>query len=276
MNWTDNAIIISTYKHGESSAIATMLTLEHGLFKGLVRNISSKNQRGTYEIGNLVEASWRGRLIEHLGNFSSELIKSNSSFLMSCPIKLMALTSICSILQKSLPEREPASDIFVLLNQLIENITQSENAQTEIDKTNLLLNTLNLEWLLSYSLFELELLSNAGFGLDLSKCVATEKTEDLEYISPKSGCAVSSEAGKPYHSKLFRMPKYFLPSSQEKEKNSFSDIKLEEIINGLEISSYFLEKYIFKQHNSKIPAARLQFAQKIKELSNIHPEEKVS
>lgn len=235
MHWTDSAIIISICKYGESSGIVTMLTENHGLFKGLVRGIQGKNQRGIYQTGNMVEATWRGRLSEHLGNFTAELASPNAAYLMSCPKRLAALNSICSIIDSTLPERDPALEIFLHLRDFITQLINDGS------------------WIIYYPLFELELLSHVGFGLDLTRCVATGNEDKLVYISPKSGCSISEEAGKPYHDKLFKMPDFFINRNNPQIDNG-------EINNALAICAYFLEKYIFRPHNEKLPAARLRFA----------------
>jgi DNA repair protein RecO (recombination protein O) len=240
MNWTDTAIILTTKKHGESSGVVSLLSSEHGFFKGLVRGISGKKQCGTYQSGNLVEATWRGRLSEHLGNFTAELTTPNAALLLHCPKRLAALSSICAILENTLPEREQAQKIFTHLQSFLEVLKNDTH------------------WQLYYVLLEIELLSHLGFRLDLDSCAATETTENLAYISPKSGRAVCKNAGQPYHDKLFKMPK-FLINGQNNDYNP------QEISNGLDICAYFLEKYIFKPHNAKLPVARLRFSEMMKE-----------
>lgn len=239
MHWTDQAIVLSAKKYGESSAIVTLLTAEHGIFKGLVRGISGKKQRGIYQTGNLIEAIWRGRLSEHLGNFTAELESANAAMLLSSSSKLSALLSISSILESVLPEREPHMDVFEHLVDFIEHLTEDKN------------------WPLYYVAMEFKLLNLLGFGIDVSSCAATGAVEDLIYISPKSGRAVSRTAGDPYRDRLFAMPK-FLTNGYN------SDIKMHEIINAMNICSYFLEKYRFKPHNASLPDARLRFAEIMK------------
>jgi DNA repair protein RecO (recombination protein O) len=234
MEWTDNAIILTTRKYGESAGIVSLLSKEHGFFKGLVRGIAGKKQCGIYQSGNLVEATWKGRLAEHLGNFSAELIAPNAAYIMSCKKRLAALNSICCILDQTLAEREQSAIIFTRLAAFIEALKDDSN------------------WQLHYVFIELELLSHLGFGLDISECAATGSTENLTYISPKSGRAVCAEAGAPYHNKLFQMPSFL-------QNHDDATINPQEIKNGLNICSYFLEKYIFTPHNAKLPVARLRF-----------------
>jgi DNA repair protein RecO (recombination protein O) len=240
MHWTDNAIILSTTKHGESAGVVSLLSAEHGFFKGLVRGISGKKQCGIYQCGNLVEATWRGRLSEHLGNFTAELTTPNAALIMHCPKRLAALSSICTLLEETMPEREQAKEIFTHLQSFIEMLKDDTH------------------WQLYYVLLEIELLSHLGFRLDLDSCAATGDTENLAYISPKSGRAVCESAGQPYRDKLFKLPKYLINGQN-------SDYNPQEITNGLDICAYFLEKYIFKPHNAKLPVARLRFAEVMRE-----------
>lgn len=215
------------------------MTKEHGLFNGLVRGVSSKKNCGIYQIGNFIEATWRGRLSEHLGNFSSELQTPNAAILMDCPLRLAALNCICAILETTLPEREPATQVYYHLKSFIEHLKNDEH------------------WQLYYILLEIELLSHLGFRLDLSSCAATGETENLIYISPKSGRAVSADAGAPYKDKLLKMPAFLKNEGNWQYDGS-------QIKNGLEIGAYFLEKYIYKPHNRPLPIARLRFAELVR------------
>ncbi|MDA0781783.1 MAG: DNA repair protein RecO [Rickettsiales bacterium] len=238
MQWNDQAIILSTRKYGESSGILSLISKEHGLFNGLVRGVSSKKNCGIYQTGNFIEATWRGRLSEHLGSFSSELQTPNAAILMDCPLRLAALNCICAVLETSLPEREPAKQIYYHLKSFIEHLKNDAH------------------WKLYYILLEIELLSHLGFRLDLSSCAATGDTDNLIYISPKSGRAVSKSAGEPYKNKLLKMP----PFLKNEGNRQYDD---EQIINGLEVGAYFLEKYIYKPHNRTLPVARHRFVELI-------------
>ncbi len=242
MQIDDEAIILSLRKYGESSGIACMLTAQNGLYKGFVRSAFGKKSRGIYQPGNLVEMTWKSRLSENLGSFTCELLQSNAAILLTCPRRLSALSSICTMIENTLPERDAAPEFYQHLIHLIELLKSNGN------------------WQAVYIMLEVEILTNSGFGLDLSECAATGTTENLRYISPKSGRAVSEAAGEPYKNKLFTIPEFFLNQEQE-------DISVEEINNGLKICAYFLEKYIFTPHNTKLPAARLRFGELMREMA---------
>jgi len=238
MHWNDPAIVLGSKKYGESAAVVCLLTQSHGLYKGLVRSMNGKAARGIFQTGNFIDAKWSGRLPEHLGNFSAELTKPNAALLLSDSVKLTALGAICSLLEMTLPERDQCPDIYDRLYNFIEIMCQSDS------------------WQYEYVILELELLTHLGFGLDLSECAATGATEDLVYLSPKSGRAVSRKAGEPYKSKLFLLPEYFITGeiNEKTEGNA---------LNGLDICAYFLEKYVLKPHNAALPLTRLRLREMV-------------
>lgn len=192
MHWTDEAIILSIKKHGENSAVARLFTHEHGVFGGVVRGVHSKASRGLYQPGNIVIATWQARLSEHLGSFKAELMEAHAAFIMQEAAKLSALTSACAVLEAALPERHPYTKLYRIFRDFLAIL------KTEDD------------WQEDYIRFELALLAESGFGLDLEHCAATGSTKDLIYVSPKSGRAVSREAGEPYKNRLLPLPAFLL------------------------------------------------------------------
>src|SRR5689334_6402802 len=112
MEWNEDGLVLAVRQHGESSAIVTLLTLEHGRHAGMVRGGGSSRARGIYQPGNLVSAVWRGRLIEHLGNFHCELLRGYAGPLLEDPFRLAILSAVCAIAETALPEREPHPDVF--------------------------------------------------------------------------------------------------------------------------------------------------------------------
>ncbi len=241
MQWQDEAIILSARKFGEGSAIVTLLASEHGVCSGMVRSVSGKKNRAIYQVGNKVDVTWRGRLAEQLGGFSAEVVKAYSSLVLQNNIQLMALCSACYLVEKCLPEREPHPHMYQLLLQLLHAIAHDEN------------------WLPFYVQFELELLQELGFGLDLSECAATGELEELVYVSPKSGRAVSKAAGEPYRTKMLALPPFLL----ENEENDA--ITMLEIKNGLALTGYFLNKYVYMPHGWELPDVRARLATAIEE-----------
>lgn len=248
MQITDEAIILSANKFGENSGIITVLTENHGIYKGLVRGVSGKNNRGIYQVGNIVEMVWRARLSEQLGNLSAGLVCSGSGMAMDNPIKLAALSSLSATIEAALQERDPAPTIFGYFKLFINHIRME-----------------NDEWQKTYILLEMELLGQLGYGLDLSVCAASNTRDDLVYVSPKSGRAVCRQAGLPYHDKMLKLPPFLLNNT---EKYTEAHIK-----EGIILCSYFLDKYFFIPHEIKQPRARVRFTNMMqKAATSIIPE----
>lgn len=239
MQLTDEAIILSSSKYGENSGIVCALTENNGVYKGLVRGITGKTQRGIFQPGNIVELTWRARLSEHLGNFSAGLIHSGAVGIMDEPIKLAALSSLCATLEATLQERDPAQTIYAHFQQFLSQLAADS-------------------WQKSYVMLELELLNQLGYGLDLSECAATGTTHELIYVSPKSGRAVSRSAGLPYCDKLLKLPDFLLEEATTHQPLPTS------INDGITLCGYFLDKYYFSPNNITQPQARARFAGMLK------------
>ena len=233
MNWTDEGIVLSARKHGENAAIVTLMTKENGRHAGLVRGGSASRTRGIYQTGNLVSADWRARLSEHLGTYNCELLQPNAALLMNERLPLLALSSAAALVERFLPERAPHPDTFTSLIALIRILRGDEN------------------WLPRYVEWELGLLNQLGYGLDLTSCAATGVTEGLVYVSPRTGCAVSKDAGEPYRKKLFDLPPFF------KYDNPFPGS--EDIRMGLRITGHFLSRCAKDADAGELPRSRARF-----------------
>lgn len=234
MEWTDQAIVLSSRKYSEDSGIVCLLSKHHGRYKGLVRRITSNTQRGIYQIGNILEATWNARLSEQLGYYKSELLQPVAAYCLQDPLQLTGLSALCALLDISLAERDPHPDVFDQAITLTHQIIQEPI------------------WLPAYIHFEIHLLSEVGFRLDLSQCAATGQTHDLIYVSPKSGRAVSKEPGLPYQHKLLPLPSFLI------QEVPLTGITRQDIQNGLALSGYFLNKYIMNTHAILMPSARIR------------------
>ena len=190
MHWTDNSIILSARKHGETSAVVRLLSQSHGVYGGVIRGANSKTNRGIIQPGNVVEATWNARLSEQLGTFKCELQQANAAHIMADSGKLSALTSACALIESALPERHPYPRLYLIFQEFLATLIH------------------DIPWQEAYVQFEMELLADSGFGLDLTSCAATETTKDLIYVSPKSGRAVCRTAGEPYKDKLLPLPAF--------------------------------------------------------------------
>lgn len=245
MHWSDKAIITSCKKYSENSAIITAFTNFHGIHKGLVRSIQGKKNRGVFQSGNIVNIQWKGRLQEHLGNFTAEIEKPAFATIANNNTKLSGLISITLMLESMLQEKEPHELLYEYVYDLISEIEED-----------------TISWIAKYIMFEIKLLSETGFGIDIEKCVVCNNQEDLIYISPKSGRAVCEKHGKPYHDKLIKLPCFM-------KTVEYSNLKWEEIEQGCLVCNYFFHKYITKPNYLKIPEARYRFINAILKNKNL-------
>ncbi|MEE1568861.1 MAG: DNA repair protein RecO [Alphaproteobacteria bacterium] len=245
MEWQDEGIVLSSRRHGESAAIVSLLTRGHGRHAGLVRGGMGRRLRGIYQNGNLVSAAWRARLEEHLGSFVCELVTNHAAHLLDEPARLAGLSSACALMETALPEREPHEDIFE-------------------DFLTLLSGREGEGWAETYVRWEMSLLANLGFGLDLSQCAATGVTQDLAFVSPKSGRAVSAAAGVSYRDKLLTLPEFLTGSETHSDSGppSFRDVE-----QGLALTGFFLRRHVFAPHHRDEPPARIRFIDRLRGMS---------
>jgi DNA repair protein RecO (recombination protein O) len=222
MDFTDDAIVLSARRHGEANAVLSVLTREHGRHLGLVKGGTSRRQRPMLEIGNRLKVTWRARLEEQLGNFTAEPVGAVSALLLDDPLKLAALASACSVADVVLPEREPHEDVYQATAILIVAITGESAA-----------------WPADYVRWELALLTSLGFGLDLSNCAVTGDTENLAFVSPKTGRAVSRAGGQGYVGRLLPLPAFLLGPMVNGAEPDRSDM-----LAGLRLTGYFLDRHV--------------------------------
>lgn len=240
MEWTDEAIILSARAHGEHSSIVTLLTPQHGRYAGMMAGGQGARARPVLQQGNHVKAVWRARLAEHLGTLALDLSQSLAAAWLDEPEVLAAIASACAVTEASLPERQPMPDVYSGLSALF-SLPDKEL------------------WAASYVKWEIGLLHALGFGLDLSRCAASGGTEDLIYVSPRTGRAVSRAAGEPYRHKLLPLPAFLLGRGMAERE----DIRM-----GLDLTGFFLSRHVFAHPHSRmliavsgdLPQARHRFA----------------
>ncbi len=230
MKWTDYGIVVSAKAHGETSCIVHILTEQHGLHAGYFKGGQGKTRRPLIEPGNHVVVEWQGRLSEQLGYYNIEPVKSYPAQFMHSPGHLLAIQSACDIVRRSLPERQSYINIYNGLLALFDNLDKDI-------------------WAQAYIIWEVQLLRALGFGLQLDRCASTGIEERLIYVSPRSGQAVSADAGEPYKGRLLALPQ-FLKGAQTTE-DDYGDIQ-----NGLQMTAYFLQKHIFNALNRHVPDVR--------------------
>ena len=232
MDWSDQGIVLSARPHGESGLIASLLTREHGRYAGFVPGGGSRRARPTWQPGNLLEVSWRARLSEQLGNYSAELREAYAARALDDASELAGLAAACAVVDAALPEREPHPAMFEGFVAFLGALGHAG-------------------WPAIYVRLELGLLQELGFGLDLEKCAVTGAAEDLAYVSPKTGRAVSRAAAGPYKEKLLELPAFLSTGGLPADDG--------ELRQGLDLTGYFLERHVFWPQNKPLPPARSRF-----------------
>ena len=232
MEWSDHAIVLTSRPHGETGLVASLLTRSHGRHAGFVPGGVSRRARPVWQPGNLVEVAWWARLAEQLGNFTAELREPHAARVLDDAAELAGLAAACAIVEAALPEREPHPAMFEGFRAFLGALGHPG-------------------WPAIYVRLELGLLQELGFGLDLEKCAVSGATDDLTFVSPRSGRAVSRAAAEPYRGKLLVLPTFLstggLPSD---------DVELR---LGFDLTGYFLERHVFWPHNKPLPPARARF-----------------
>lgn len=232
-NWQDQGIVLKARPHGETGAIVTLLTEQHGRHAGYLNGAQGSKLRGTIERGNLVAAQYSSRDEHGLGNWKFETDRHTGATLMGDPLKLAAMMSACALCDAALPEREGHPGLFHGLAALFEAMDHDDI------------------WGAAYVMWEIAFLRELGFGIDLSRCVAGGNADDLCWVSPKSGGAVSAEKGEPYADKLLPLPDFLKPSRGGGDAA--------DVVKGLRMTGHFLEHWAFAQHTHGVPEERIAF-----------------
>lgn len=245
MNWSDEGVILSVRPHGETAAVVEILTRSHGRHLGLVHGGRSRKQRPVLQIGNHVDATWKARLADHLGHMNLELIRGYAASTMEDPAALAALTSLAS-LARQLPERDPHPNLYEITLFVLAYLNDAS------------------VWPAILARWELALLDELGFGLDLTQCAATGINDDLIYVSPKTGRAVSASAGEPYRDRLLALPPFLLPGRK-------APLAPGDIENAFALTGHFLETRVFNPHEQQMPEARSRLLMLLKRLEDVKP-----
>ena len=232
MEWRDKGILLATRPFGETSLIIDVFTPDHGKSSGVVRGGQSKKLKPILQIGAQLDLTWKARLEEHLGSFQVELIRSRTASVMNDRLLLAGMLSSATLINRFFPTGQVYKEFY----------KSSENLFDLLQFPDI--------WTLGYFKWELEFLETLGFGLDLEKCAVTGSKEDLKFISPKSGRAVSAAAAGDWSSKLLPFP-----IAASGQVNS-----LEDILDGLKVSQFFLEKKVLVAFGmERLPSARSRF-----------------
>ena len=229
MQWEAEALVLAARPYGESSAIVDVFSREHGRFAGLVRGGNSRRLRPILQPGNMVVATWRARLSEHLGTMTVDAGRAHAAEAMADAKALAGLSALCALMQIT-PERQAYPRLYDTLMVVL----------GEMDDEAM--------WPVLLARYEMALLEEIGFGLDLSCCAATGVVEELEYVSPRSGRAVSRAAAQPYLDKMFVLPQFLLDPS--------ADASDDDVQKAMELTGHFLERRVYLPNGMKMPPAR--------------------
>lgn len=239
MEWTDIGIVLGARRHGETSAVLELMTREHGRHLGLVRGGSGARLKPVLQTGNVVSATWRARIDENLGYYAVEAMDLRAASYLSAAHALYGLHHLAALC-RLLPERDPHPPVFDVLEHTIAGLGAPPAAAV----------------LVAY--FELQLLAELGFGLDLTSCAATGASDDLIYVSPRSGRAVSRQGGEPWRDKLLALPAFLLPAfpgvGGGDDTPSPADLR-----DGFALTGFFLARHVYDPRGELLPAARQQF-----------------
>lgn len=244
LEWAAPAIVLAARPYGESGAVVTLMTEEHGRHAGLAKGGASRAQSALWQPGNLVEARWVGRLADQLGAVSGEMVHAAAARAMDDPLALAVLTAGCAVADGALPEREAHPACFHGLVQVIAALARGPEHALP----------LLIRW-------EATLLAELGYGLDLASCAATGVTEGLVWVSPKSGRAVSEAAGAPYAGRLLKLPGFL------RDDTMSSDAK--EWVAGLRLTGFFLERDAFGLQHRPLPQARVMLEDRVTNLTGL-------
>lgn len=229
MEWRDRAIVIGVRAHGESSAILHVLTASRGRHLGLVHGGRSRRMRPSLQAGNSVDVAWRARIEDQLGTFTVEPRTLRAARLLDSALALHALNHLCA-LAHLLPEREPHEPLHDQLAAILDHLEDRTATPAAIVR------------------FELSLLQDLGFGLDLATCAATGTRDDLAYVSPKSGRAVCRSAGEPYRDRLLVLPDFL--------RDDPDHVGPEDLADGFRLAEHFLLRDVFTPRGLAMPDAR--------------------
>lgn len=262
MHWDDEGILLTLRKFSEHDAIVAAFTRTHGIARALVKGASGKRHRGACQPGNLVHLRVSARLPEHLGTAALELISPLAVGMMRDPLALEAWNSAAALLTACLAEHDSHAALYGKVKALAEALASTGRLPSPMGAGGLA----EGDRFAAYARFERDLLTEAGFGLDLSRCAASGSAEDLIYVSPKSGRAVSREAGAPYREKLLPLPGFLLESEAPDAKNEDREGTRVEpcaILDALRLTGYFLAHRAFVAKGGRLPEARGRFLSRL-------------
>lgn len=240
MEWSAPAVVLSVRPFGDADALVTVMTEEHGPHRGLVHGGASRSKAAVWQPGNLVQVQWTGRLAEQLGAFSGEQIYAGAALVMESPLSLAMMSAICATADGAVPEREPHPSVFEGIVGLVPRIVAGESALTML-----------IRW-------ELTLLADLGYGLDLTMCAVTGHTDGLSYVSPRTGRAVTEIGAGIWQSRLLPLPGFLVDEGEP----DYADWR-----DGLRLTGHFLARDAFGHQHRPLPQARVMLYDRVSALA---------
>lgn len=236
MDWRDEGVLLGVRRHGESAAILDVLTAAHGRHTGLVRGARSKGMAAVLQPGAQLSLEWKARLAEHLGHYTVDLVAGRAGGILSERDRLAGLNAMCGLLSAFLPEREPEPELYTATVGLADGIAGTDPG-----------------WGADYARWEALLLATLGFGLDLSRCASTGETDELVYVSPRTGRAVSRAAGAEWADRLLALPSFLGAGGAPADETALHD--------ALTLTGWFLtHRACPAVEREALPESRTRFA----------------
>lgn len=233
MHWLDDGIVLGVRKHGEANAILELMTRAHGRHLGLVRGGAGSRMRPVLQPGNAVRASWSARLDDHLGTFAVEGLNLRAGALLTSSYAVYAVTHLAA-LARLLPERDPHETVYDSLDMILDTLDDPALSGAHVVH------------------FEMQMLVELGFGLDLSCCASTGQTEELIYVSPKSGRAVSRQAGEEWRHRLLALPAFLA-------EHNHGAPSAADLAEAFQLTGFFLARDVLEPRNLVFADARAHF-----------------
>lgn len=234
-----DALVVAVRSHGENDAIVRALTPANGLLAGYVRGGRSRRLRPVLQPANQVIGDWRSRSDDQLARLVVELVQSRAP-LFAEPLPAAALDWVTALTAAVLPEGQPYPRLHAALGGVVEAIEVAPSARG---------------WAVALVRYEVLLLAELGFGLALDTCAVTGMRDDLAWVSPKSGRAVSRASGNPYADRLLRLPGFVRAGGAA---------QWDDIFAGLTLTCHFLERDILSEDRRDVLASRQRLVDRLK------------
>lgn len=243
MEFHEEGFVLSARAHGDTGVVVDLLTESHGRRAAYVAGGASRKMKPFLQAGARVIVDYRARTSDHLGSARLEAVGEGPSALFDDPLALTGLAAAAAVAQGALPEREPHPGAFLAFEAMMGAFAVPD------------------VWPAIFVRFEAGLLEDLGFGLDLSACAATGTMDDLIYVSPRTGRAVSRDAGAPYADKMLKLPPFLLGAQ--------AGLGAGDVGAGLDLTGHFLEQFVFHPQNRPLPKARVWMVDRLRETGRL-------